>query len=178
MRRVVPAAGAALGTSIAFALGLLLTTIPTAHAQDSGQDMFDTSAFDQNVQQSKQQEQKTRLETQFGGNLLWDTSVTTTTDFSGYGGGGSFSGKAFVKVSVPDFGAAYLAYNYSKSLYQGAAGTIPGAPFGPGGSLLAQSAGDLFGASYELWRSSTRALTSRRKCSSASATSSWRGGHP
>jgi hypothetical protein len=147
VRRVVRAA---FGTPFVIALGLLLTILPGAHAQDSGQDVFDTSAFDQNVQESKQQDQKAKLETQFGGNLLWDTSVTTTADFSGYGGGGSFSGKAFVKVSVPDYGAAYLAYNYSKSLYQGAAGTVPGTPFGPSGPLLSQSAGDLFGASYQL----------------------------
>jgi hypothetical protein len=130
--------------------GLLLAALTAAQAQDSGQDVFDASAFDQNVQQSTQQEQKTKLETQFGGNLLYDTSVTTTTDFIGYGAGGSFSGKAFVKVSVPDYGALYLGYNYSKNLYQGAAGTVPGVPFGSGGPVLAQSAGDLFGVSYEL----------------------------
>ncbi len=150
MRRLVRTSRAASGTPFGIALVLLLTVLAAANGQESGQDVFDTSAFDQNVQQSKQEEQKAKLETQLGGNLLWDTSVTTTTDFSGYGGGGSFSGKAFVKVTVPDYGAAYLAYNYSKSLYQGAAGTVPGTPFGPVGPLLSQSAGDLFGASYQL----------------------------
>ena len=142
--------------ALVLASALLLAALTAAQAQDSGQDVFDASAFDQNVQQSTQQEQKTKLETQFGGNLLYDTSVTTTTDFGGYGAGGSFSGKAFVKVSVPDYGALYIAYNYSKNLYQGAAGTVPGvpfgpgAPFGPGGPVLAQSAGDLFGVSSAL----------------------------
>ena len=115
-----------------------------------GPDVFDASTFDQNVQQSRQQETKTKLETQFGGNLLYDTSATTTTAFTGYGAGGTFAGKAFLKVSVPDTGAFYLAYNYSKNLYQGAAGTVPGSPFGMGGPALAQSAGDLYGVQFDL----------------------------
>jgi hypothetical protein len=121
-----------------------------ASAAASAQDVFDTSTFDQTVQQSTQQEQKAKLETQFGGNLLYDTSGTTTTDFSGYGVDGSFSGKAFVKVSVPDYGALYIAYNFSKNLYQGAGGTIHGEPVGSAGPVLSQAAGDLFGASYAL----------------------------
>ncbi len=129
---------------------LALLMMGYASTAASAQDVFDTSTFDQTVQQSTQAEQKAKLETQFGGNLLYDTSGTTTTDFSGYGVDGSFSGKAFVKVSVPDYGALYIAYNFSKNLYQGAGGTIPGEPVGPAGPVLSQSAGDLFGASYAL----------------------------
>ena len=116
----------------------------------SAQDVFDTGSFDQAVQQGTQQEQKSKLEAQFGGNLLYDTSAATTADFAGYGAGGSFSGKAFVKVSVPDYGALYLAYNFSKNLYQGAGGTVPGVSFGPAGPVLAQPAGNLCGANYAL----------------------------
>ena len=129
---------------------LALLMMGYASTAASAQDVFDTSTFDQTVQQSTQAEQKAKLETQFGGNLLYDTSGTTTTDFSGYGVDGSFSGKAFVKVSVPDYGALYIAYNFSKNLYQGDGGTIPGEPVGPAGPVLSQSAGDLFGASYAL----------------------------
>jgi hypothetical protein len=116
----------------------------------SAQDVFDASTFDQAVQQSTQLEQKAGLETQFGGNLLFDNTATTTVDAAGYGAQGSFSGKAFVKVSIPDYGAVYLAYNFSKNLYQGAGGSVPGEPLGPGGPVLAQPAGDLFGAAYAL----------------------------
>ena len=129
---------------------LALLMMGCASAAASAQDVFDTGSFDQAVQQGTQEDQKSKLETQFGGNLLYDTSGTTNADFSGYGLGGSFSGKAFVKVSVPDYGALYLAYNFSKNLYQGAGGTIPGEPVGPAGPVLSQSAGDLFGASYAL----------------------------
>ena len=92
---------------------------------------------------------------------------------TGTASGDRFSGKAFVKVSVPDYGAAYLAYNFSKNLYQG-----PPAPSrAPRRSRPApsQSAGDLFGASYPL-AEFYFASTSRRRCSSGSATSSWPGG--
>jgi len=131
------------------ALGLLAFTAPSGWAQDAGGDVFDTSTFDQAVQQGTQ-DQKAKLETQLGGSLLYDTSATTTAAFDGYGASGSFSGKAFVKVSVPDSASAYLAYNFSKSLYQGAAGTVPGAPLGTSGPVLSQAAGDLYGASYAL----------------------------
>ena len=113
--------------STRFGLAALLAAGAIAAA--SAQDVFDASTFDQTVQQSTQAEQKAKLETQFGGNLLYDTAGTTTADFAGYGVDGSFSGKAFVKVSVPSYGALYLAYNFYKNLYQGAAGNVPGVPF-------------------------------------------------
>jgi hypothetical protein len=136
------------------ALAFLAAAIPAAQAQDAGTDVFDASSFDQSVQQSAQAEQKAPIETQFGGNILYDTSATTAADFSGTAVGGSFTGKAFVKVSVPDYGSAYLAYNFSKNLYQGAAGTVPGTPLGYAGPALSIAAGDLYSASYalaELW---------------------------
>ena len=88
-----------------------------------GQDPFDVSAFDQTVEQGTAQEKKAALEVLFGGNLLFDSSVTTTADFDGYAAGGSFSGKGFVKVSVPDYGAAYVAYNFAKNVFQGTGGS-------------------------------------------------------
>jgi len=126
----------------------LLLAAPQARPDDS--DVFDTSNFDKTVQEATQQDQKAKLETQLGGTLLYDTSAVTTTDFAGYGAAGSFSGKAFAKVGVPDYGSLYLAYNFTKNLYQGAAGSVPGASFGPGGPVLSQPAGDLYGASYAL----------------------------
>ncbi|HET6451336.1 MAG TPA: hypothetical protein VFI08_08495 [Spirochaetia bacterium] len=134
----------------AAAVVVLALAAPVVRADDAGPDVFDSGSFDQSVQQSRQQEQKAKLETQFGGNLLYDTSVTTVPALDGYGAAGSFSGKAFVKVTVPDTGALYLAYNFSKNLYQGAAGSVPGTSLGPGGPALSQPAGDLYGASYAL----------------------------
>jgi hypothetical protein len=121
-----------------------------AYAQDAGGDVFDASSFNQSVQQSAQAEQKAPIETQFGGNFLFDTSTTTVADFSGYAVTGSFSGKAFVKASVPDSGNLYLAYNFVKNLYQGVAGTVPGTPIEYAGPVLSLASGDLYGASYTL----------------------------
>jgi hypothetical protein len=128
---------------------VLILGAPAAHSDDDG-NVFDTSNFDKTVQQATQQEQKAKLETQLGGTLLYDTSAVTTTDLAGYGAAGSFSGKGFAKVSVPDYGSLYLAYNFSKNLYQGAAGSVPGASYGSGGPVLSQAAGDLYGVSYAL----------------------------
>ena len=115
-------------------------------ADQSAQDVFDTSAFDQNVQQSKQQEQTAKLEYLFGGSFLSDNYLYTTTDFSGYAVGGRFSGKAFTKLTVPDYGILYLAYNFSHNVYQGIGGATPGGA----GSFLALSAGDLYDATFAL----------------------------
>lgn len=95
-----------------------------------GQDPFDVSAFDQTVAQGTEEDRKSGLEVQFGGNVLFDTSATTTIDFDGYTAGGAFSGKGFVKVSVPDYGAAYVAYNFSKNVFQGTGGTGVSVPLG------------------------------------------------
>jgi hypothetical protein len=135
---------------IVLTVSLLLGGLTAVGAQDAGSDVFDAAAFDQSVQQSTQAEQKTPPGTQFGGSFLYDTSVTTTADFTGYAGGGSFSGKAFVKVTVPDFGSLYAAYNFSKNLYQGAGGTVPGASLAFGGPLLSLAAGDLSDAAFTL----------------------------
>ncbi len=140
MRRAFGFAAAAL---------VLILGAPTARSDDT-ENVFDTSNFDKTVQQATQQEQKAKLETQLGGTLLYDTSAATTTDLAGYGAAGSFSGKGFAKVGVPDYGSLYLAYNFSKNLYQGAAGNVPGASSGPGSPVLSQPAGDLYGASYAL----------------------------
>ncbi len=124
--------------------------IAQADSADAAGDVFNGSTFDQAVQQGTQEEEKARAGAQLGGSLLYDTSVATTAAFEGYGATGSFSGRAFVKVTVPDTGFAYLAYNFSKNLYQGAAGTVPGVVLGPAGPLLSQPTGDLYGASYAL----------------------------
>jgi hypothetical protein len=134
---------------MAFTLGILPAALTPLCAQDAGQDVFDASTFDQNVQESTQREQKAGPETLFGGNLLFDTSASTTAELSGYAVSGSFSGKAFAKVSVPDIGALYLSYVYSKNLYQGAGGTVPGAAVGPA-TVLSLPAGDLYDVSYAL----------------------------
>jgi hypothetical protein len=138
----------------AFSIAAVLSLVIGMHApaqdqaaQDKGsEDPFDTSSFDQSVQQSTARESASGPEILVGGFFLSDNSFSTTTDLEGYTLGGSLSGKAFAKITVPDYGALYIGYNVSHNLYQGVGGTLPAAarPF------LAAPAGDLFGASYAL----------------------------
>jgi hypothetical protein len=93
-----------------------------------GADPFDVSAFDQVVAEGEAEDAATRLEMQFGGNVALSASAATTADFDWYTAGSSASGKAFLKVSVPDYGSAYLAYNFKKNIVQGAGGSLPAAP--------------------------------------------------
>jgi hypothetical protein len=131
----------------AAALAFLLIGGAAAFAEDqTGQDVFDQSTFDQSVQQSKAQEQQAKLEVLFGGEFLSDNAAYTTADFNGYAVGGSFTGKAFTRITVPDYGVLYLAYNFTHNVYQGTGGSAPGGAF----SYLSQPLGDLLSNSYAL----------------------------
>jgi hypothetical protein len=85
-------------------------------------DIFGGQAFDQAVAQSKQQEQTTKLEYLVGGVFLMDNQVGTTAAFDSYDASGSFSGKGFVKLSVPQYGSVYLGANFRHFIYQGQEG--------------------------------------------------------
>jgi hypothetical protein len=128
-------------------LAFLVLSASCGFGEDQpGQDVFDPSTFDQTVQQGTQQEQAGRLEVLFGGQFLSDNSAYTTLDFEGVAAGGSFSGKAFTKITVPRYGALYLSYNFTHNLYQGVGGTVPGGD----SSYLSQPLGDLLSNSYAL----------------------------
>jgi hypothetical protein len=92
----------------------------------SEQDIFGSDAFDQAVQQSKQEEQKNKLEYLVGGVFLFDSTLGTTIAFDGYSAQGSFQGKAFVRLSLPEYGSLYLGYLFDQTLYQGEAGSGSG----------------------------------------------------
>ena len=126
---------------LALAVTLPLAAQDAAGAQDSagapgaadaasdpfaeGQDPFDVGAFDQVVAAGEAEDAAARLEMQFGGNLSMSATTVTTAAFDWYTAGATASGKAFLKVSVPDYGAAYIAYNFEKKLVQGAGGVLP-----------------------------------------------------
>jgi len=117
-----------------------------AQDQPAAADVFDTSAFDQSVQQSTSPGQTAKREALFGGSFVSDTSLSSSTDFAWYTTAGSLSGKAFAKITVPDYGSLYIGYLVSHALFKGAAGTLPtgAAP------LLATPADALYTASYTL----------------------------
>jgi hypothetical protein len=94
-----------------------------AGAQNANEaDIFNSENFTQSVTESLQSEQKNKLEYLFGGVFLADGALNTTSAFDKYGALGGFSGKAFVKLTVPRYGLLYLGYNLQ---YQGAGGSIP-----------------------------------------------------
>jgi len=126
---------------VAFALACWTITAAGLRAQDasppaggsdpgsgtpalSEEDIFQSGAFDQAVQQSKQEEQQNKLEYLFGGVFLFTSTMESTAAFEGYTAFGGFSGKAFVRISVPSYGSLYLGYNFDHSLFQGQAGSV------------------------------------------------------
>jgi hypothetical protein len=114
----------------------LLPALPLS-AQDTGeQDIFSAEAFDQSVAQSRQQEQANKLEYLVGGTFLWSNTAVATAPLDGYTAAGAFSGKAFVRLSVPSYGALYLGYNLRHTLYQGDGGALDTGLPGTGADLF------------------------------------------
>ncbi|WP_455381062.1 hypothetical protein [Salinispira pacifica] len=144
---------------------VFITVLSSLHAQsspaDSGQvpsesDIFNTGTFDQTVQKSTEQEKKDSLSYLVGGTFLFDSSVTTPTDFGGYTSTGLFAGKLFGKVTVPRYGQLYLSYNLAHTLFAGSGGALSGAT-GTGGSAAgytgtgpSTASGDLYSVYYSL----------------------------
>ncbi len=98
-------------------------------AQEAGggaseQDIFSAEAFDQSVAESRQQERASRLEYLVGGTFLYDNLALATASFDGYTAAGAFSGKAFVRLTVPSYGSLYLSYIFQHTLYQGDGGGL------------------------------------------------------
>jgi hypothetical protein len=129
-RRTGTIISAALALWTIAAAGLRAQDTSGGTAADSGspplseQDIFQSGAFDQAVAQSKQEEQQNKLEYLFGGVFLSENTLATTAVFDGYTALGAFSGKAFVKVSVPSYGSLYLGYNFAHTLFQGEGGEV------------------------------------------------------
>jgi hypothetical protein len=111
--------------------------------QPSEADIFNAQTFDQSVAESRQQEQANRLEYLVGGVFLLDSSILTAERFDGYTAAGAFSSKAFVRLTVPSYGALYLGYILRHTLYQGDGGVLDT------GSSPAMGA-DLFENTFEL----------------------------
>ncbi|HUX12724.1 MAG TPA: hypothetical protein VMW87_06825 [Spirochaetia bacterium] len=119
----------------------------SAYAQaPSDAEIFDAAGFDKTVQKSTQADKKESLTFLAGGTLLFDSATTVPADFSGYATGGSFAGKLFGKVSVPQNVQLYLAYNLTHTIYAGVGGTS--SPGGPGFTGVAPA--DLFANQYAL----------------------------
>ncbi len=119
------------------ALALTLISAASTFAQNAGTDssnsdasIFDAQAFDTTVKTSQAEEKKDALSYMVGGSFLAALSAGTSTAFDGYSANGSFSGKAFAKVSVPRYGQLYLSYDLQHTLFQGAGGSTIAIPTG------------------------------------------------
>ena len=90
-------------------IGLFMTAIfiyflPAVGAQDLEaveDDIFDTEAFDESVDESRATEEENRIEYLIGGNLLLDSRFVTTTKFDNYSTDGRFSGKSLALSLKP-----------------------------------------------------------------------------
>jgi len=142
--RIVVVAALVLWTIVAAGLQAQDASTPAGGSDPGGgapalseEDIFQSGAFDQAVQQSKQEEQKNKLEYLFGGIFLFASTLESTAAFEGYTASGGFSGKAFVRIGVPSYGSLYLGYNFNHSLFQGEAGSVAFAA--PGEDLFANT---------------------------------------
>ncbi len=116
---------------------------PLAAQQASEEDIFNAQSFDQSVQASRQEEQANKLEYLVGGTFLWSNTAVATARFDGYTAAGAFSSKAFVRLTVPAYGALYLGYILRHTLYQGDGGALDTGSSPPAGA-------DLFENTFEL----------------------------
>ena len=114
---------------LALALGFgLAAALPAQQAPSaevpglSEEDIFGGEAFDQSVEQSRQEEKAAALEYLVGGVFLMNHAAASTAAFDSYTASGSFSGKSFVKLTVPGYGSVYLGGNFRHYLYQAQAG--------------------------------------------------------
>ena len=126
-------ARAGRGPAALLLAALLLAAVapaPLAAQEASEEDIFSGEAFEQSVAESRQEEQANKLEYLVGGTFLYDNLAVATTRFDGYTAAGAFSGKAFVRLTVPTYGSLYLGYVLRHTLYQGDGGaldsTLPG----------------------------------------------------
>jgi hypothetical protein len=125
--RILLAAGLVLWALAAVGLAAQDAATPGGSGDASGfseADIFQSGAFDQAVEQSKQEEQKNKLEYLFGGVFLSQGLLSTTAAFEGYTASADFSGKAFLRISVPSYGSLYLGYNFGHTLLQGQDGSV------------------------------------------------------
>jgi hypothetical protein len=121
----------ALVLALGIALGLAVWAPRLSWSQDtpspeapglSEAEIFSGGAFDQAVQQSKQEEQQARLEYLVGGVFLMSNQAATTAAFDGYSAAGAFAGKGFLKLTVPRYGGLYLGAVFDHTIYQGQGG--------------------------------------------------------
>lgn len=145
------------GSMIAAALALAATTVLfvplRAYAQEPGGD--DLSAFEADLFSGGQEAgteapldtgaafgaapDAARTEYLVGGTVVASALAGFSTDFDELYARAAVAGKLFAKVSVPDYGALYIAYNASQALFQ--------AYSGPEGTAVAS---DPYAPSYAL----------------------------
>ena len=100
-------------------------------------DFPDTAGFDA----SGAPADEVRTEYLVGGTVVLSGYLTGNAGKTEYAAGANSAGKIFAKVSVPDYGALYAAYNVSHTLFQG---------YGADSPLPGLTAVDLYTPKYEL----------------------------
>jgi len=125
----------------AFVLILAMAGVSSAFAQGTAEDdPFNAAAFDTTVSASVAPGGQAMTTVLAGGTILVSATAAAPASWNGYSASSSLSGKLFVKLTLPDYGSFYAAYNAVQMVFSGIAGSV--AATGP--------APDLFAPTFEL----------------------------
>ncbi len=125
----------------ALVLLLVVSGVSHAFAQSAAEDdPFNAAAFDTTVSTSVAPGGQATTTVLAGGTILVSAAASVPASWDGYSASSSLSGKLFVKLTLPDYGSFYAAYNAVQMVFSGIAGGV--ATTGP--------APDLFAPTFEL----------------------------
>jgi hypothetical protein len=102
------------------------TEAPAAAADESA--IFDSAGFDRTVAEGKKAADAEKAAWLVGGTVLMDSRYLTTAALDGWSAESDFSGKAFAKLTVPDYGNLFVSYNLSYPVLSGSSGNAVLAP--------------------------------------------------
>lgn len=126
---------------LALVLLLVVADASNAFAQDmSADDPFNAAAFDSTVSASVAPGGQATTTVLAGGTILVSTAATVPASWDGYSASASLSGRLFVKLTLPDYGSFYAAYNAVQTVFSGIAGSV----------VATGPAPDLFSPTFEL----------------------------
>jgi len=91
---------------------VLLAGLPCGMLFAEEADPFDTAAFNTEIKQGTDNQQKDLPELLAGLTLLNDTTLLLPNDADYYGSSSEFYGKAFAKLSKANIGALFVSYNF------------------------------------------------------------------
>ena len=80
--------------------------------------IFDEDVFEEEIEESKLEEDASNLETLIGSDFVFSSSWLQPVDFETYTMSSQFYGKVFAKAAYPDIVSVFVSYNFSIPLFQ------------------------------------------------------------